>query len=54
MEGRITYWLFLFTVGRVVVQTGSTSQKVFTCGKSVHSSIVITAGKVWPLKSSDL
>ncbi|XP_067046394.1 glutamate receptor 2-like isoform X1 [Acropora muricata] len=32
MEGRITYLLFLFTVGRIVVQTGSTSQKVFTCG----------------------
>ena len=54
MQGRITYLLFLFTVGRIVVQTMCTSQKVFTCGKSTHSSIVITEGKVWPLISSDL
>ncbi|XP_015753332.1 PREDICTED: glutamate receptor 2-like isoform X2 [Acropora digitifera] len=32
MQGRITYLLFLFTVGRIVVQTVCTSQKVFTCG----------------------
>ena len=54
MEGRITYLFFVFAVGRIVVQTVCTSQKMFTCGKSAHSSVVITEEKVWPLKSADL
>ncbi|XP_067046387.1 glutamate receptor 4-like isoform X2 [Acropora muricata] len=32
MEGRITYLFFVFAVGRIVVQTVCTSQKMFTCG----------------------
>ena len=54
MEGRITYLLFMFTVGRIVVQTKCTSRKMFSCGKSVHCNIIITEEKVWPLKSTDL
>ena len=54
MEGRTTYLLFMFTVGRIVEQTVCTSQKMFTCGKSAHCTIVITEEKVWPLKLTDL
>ena len=54
MEGRINYLLFMFTVGRILVKTVCTSQKMFTCGKSAHCAIVITEEKVWPLKLSDL
>ena len=47
MEGRITYLLFMFTVGRIVVQTVCNSRKMFTCGKYAE-------GKLWFLKLSDL
>ena len=49
MEERMTYLLFMFTVGRFVIQTLCTSQKKFTCGKSAHCTIVITEEKVWPI-----
>ena len=40
MEGRIAHLLFMFIVGRIVVQTKCTSRKMFTCGKSAHCAIV--------------
>ena len=36
MDGRITYLLFMFTFGRIVVQTKFTSRKMFICGKSLY------------------
>ena len=49
MDGRITYLLLMFTFGRIVVQTVCSSREMFTCGKSVHCTIVVTEEKVWPL-----
>ena len=54
MKGRITYLLFMFIVGRIIIQTACTSRKMFTCGKSAHCTIVMTEEKVWSLKLSDL
>lgn len=54
MEGRITYLLFMFTVGRIVVQTVCNSRKMFTCGKYAPCTIVTAEGKLWFLKLSDL
>ena len=50
MDGRITYLLFMFTLGRVVVQTKCTSRKMFTCGKSAHCTIVHDGGKRMAIK----
>ena len=49
MDRRITYLLFMFTFGRIVVKTVCSSWEMFTCGKSAHCTIGIKEDKVWPL-----